>query len=134
MDVEQYEQVSRPLDSDLLRRAKQIVSRYRMFVQWHEDERLFFAGAAEHGSPCGHGSTRETALKMATEGTIAVVATELEDGVEPAAPLGEHSDDQRHVDVALSADEERSLVDAAKREGFADLSTYLRSTALAKAG
>ena len=131
--VEEYRHLARPFAPEIEAEAERIVSLYRMFVEWHAADELFYAGGAEYGYLCGHGPTREEALAMATDGLIGAVATTLEGGDEPPMPFADVDDRDEHVEVKVSAAELRELERLADRAGFRGVGDYLRHAALSRA-
>ena len=133
MDVEELEHASRPFNPAVEEQARQIVSRYKMYVEWVEDEQRYFAGCEEYGYLCGDGPTRAAAIDMATEGMVGAVACTLDGGETPPVPLADAPPHEpaAHVDVVVSKAELSDLEDAARREGFRGVGDYLRHAALA---
>ena len=126
------QRLDRPFKAADLKAAEELVARYRMSVDWHEDERLYFAGSPDfnNGARCGHGKTEAAAIKMAREGLVACVATLLEDGHKPPAPASDQRD--RQINVRVSGHEKQQIERAARRQGFRGVGDFLRHAALSK--
>jgi len=118
----------RPFAQAVLKRAKEIVSRYRTQI-WFEDGEYYGRGV-ELPNAMSDGKTPEKCIHNTREALITAVASMLEDGETPPPPASEGLRNEQ-VNVRLTAEERLALETAAQRDGFRGLSDFIRNAALA---
>jgi len=115
-------------DRRLLANARAVANRYRIML--NPNEKLGFVGSAiELPTVFSSGSTPDQCVQATREALVVAVASLLEAGVRPPAPLGEHKR-QEQMNIRLDAEEKFLLREAAVRSGFRSASDYVRAIAL----
>jgi predicted RNase H-like HicB family nuclease len=118
----------RPFTPSIIKRAIEIVSRYRTQI-WFEDGEYYGRGV-ELPNAMSDGKTPEQCIRNTREAMITAVATMLEDGETPPPPASEGVRNEQ-VNVRLTAEERLALETAAQQHGFRGLSDFIRNAALA---
>jgi hypothetical protein len=124
--------LDRPFDPKIEQQAEDLVAHYRMVVEWHEEDKHFYAGSPDYHPHmlCGHGRTEAAAIKMAREGLVAAVSTEIENGKVPPMPMPDKRD--RQINVRVSGFEKEQLERMARQKGFRGIGDFVRHAALSQ--
>jgi predicted RNase H-like HicB family nuclease len=120
--------INRPVDSAVLKRARQIADRYQVVIS-HEDGEYYGRGLELPGA-MDDGTTPDECVTNTREAMVAMVAYMLEEGRTPPAPALEGARTEQ-VNVRLTAEEKLAMEQAAQRQGYRGLSDYVRAAALA---
>jgi predicted RNase H-like HicB family nuclease len=107
-------------------RARPIADKYQMVI-WFEDGEYYGRGV-ELPFAFGDGKTIEECAKNTREAFIAAVASSLQDGQLPPAPVVEGHRDQQ-INIRLDSQEKLMLETKAKLSGAAGISEYIRALA-----
>jgi predicted RNase H-like HicB family nuclease len=120
--------LGRPVDPTILGAARKIAGQYRLVLE--SDPDLGFIGStAEMPLVMADGRTVQRCATRVVEATTAAIATLLERGERPPASARDLVRDQQ-INIRLSAEEKLRLEATARREGFRNLSDYVRDAAL----
>lgn len=120
--------IDRPFDAGILKRAREIVGRYRLILE--EDPEVGFLGRSiELPGVMADGPTPEKCVKEVREALAGVVATMLEAGESPPIPASEERRTDQ-VNIRLTSEEKLLLEEAARRKGFRGVSDYVRTVTL----
>ena len=123
--------LDRPFDPAILDQAKEIVFRYRLILEPHEE--LGFMGTSiEMPLVFGDGTTPDACVRETREALISAIATMLEKGEAPPAPSTEELRTEQ-VNIRLTPREKLLLEEAARSKGFRGLSDFVRTTTLTNA-
>jgi predicted RNase H-like HicB family nuclease len=120
--------VDRPFDPAVVKRAREIASKYQVIIQQEEGE--FIGRGLELPNAYEDGGTADECVKKTREMFVTVVAAMIEAGEVPPPPASEGKRTEQ-VNVRLSAEEKLVLEASARRHGNAGLAEYIRSVALA---
>jgi predicted RNase H-like HicB family nuclease len=126
------EALDRPFDPAIERRARQTARRYRLILE--PDAEVGFIGRGlEMPTVFADGATAETCVEATREALTAAVATMLEVGLRPPAPVAKGT---RHaqINIRLTAEEKLILEESARRAGFRGVSDFVRAAALRYGG
>ena len=107
-------------------RARPIAEKYQMII-WFEDGEYYGRGV-ELPFAFGDGKTIEQCAKNTREGFIAAVASLLQDGHVPPAPVVEGIRDQQ-INIRVDSQEKVLLEAKARQSGAAGISEYIRALA-----
>jgi len=120
--------VDRPFDQTVLRKAKSLVSQYRITLE--RNERLGFIGSSvELPTVFADAQSLEDCYE-ATQNALAVAAaTMFECGQTPPQPVSARKRTEQ-VNVRLTAEEKMVLSNAASTFGFRGISDFLRNAAM----
>jgi predicted RNase H-like HicB family nuclease len=121
--------LDRPFDRELLRRARQIASRYGFLVQPHP-EVGYLARGLEMPNVFADGRTVEECVRGIREALIVATATLLEMDETPPSPAGGQQERREQVNIRLTAEEKLRLEEAARSKGFRGISDFVRTTTL----
>ncbi len=120
--------LARPFDPALLRRAREIASSYRLTFEADPDVG-YLGSSVELPGVFADGKTIEACARETLEALTTTVATLLETGQRPPSPASEGKREQQ-VNIRLTADERLRIEEAARVEGFRSVSDYIRAAAL----
>jgi len=109
--------------------ARPIADKYQIVV-WREDGEYYGRGV-EMPYAFGDGKTVEQCIQNTRDAFVAGVASLLQDGQSPPAPLTEGKRDQQ-INIRISSEEKLLLETKARQSGAAGISEYIRAVALAK--
>ena len=84
MDVEEYTRLSRPFAPKVLAEAQRLADAYSILIERHVDG-LYYGRGIEYPYLMGHGKTPAAAYKMAREGMVGAIASDIESGNTPPA-------------------------------------------------
>lgn len=131
MKTRRSAKADRPIDAATLRRAREIASRYRMLI---EPSRAsgYIGRTVEMSGVIAGGETVEECARRTLEAQTVAVAVYLEDGERPPAPSVEGARGAQ-VNIRMTIDEKLTLESAAQRQGFRNLSEFLRTAGLRSA-
>ncbi len=116
------------LDSDIMRKARKLVSQYRVTIESHE--RLGFIGSSvEMPSVFVDAKTHAECYEAIQEALTVTVAMMLKNGQKPPQPASA-AKRTTQVNVRLSLDEKQSIALAAKKYGFQGVADFIRNAAL----
>jgi len=120
--------LKRPFKESVVRKAKKIVSDYRIILE--RNERLGFIGSSvELPTVFADAKTPEKCYRAAEDALIVAVATMIECGQRPPQPASAGRRTEQ-VNVRLTAEEKLLFANAAMNLGFKGISDFIRSTAL----
>jgi predicted RNase H-like HicB family nuclease len=119
--------IDRQFDPAVLRRARDIASRYQIIIQ--EEDGEFYGRGLEMPGVMNDGSTPAECVKATRESLTTAVAYLLESGKAPPAPASENRRSEQ-INVRLTPEERLLLEDAARRKGFRGVSDFVRSASL----
>ena len=122
---------ARRVDAALLERARAIVARYRLVVE--PSPGLGYIGhSIELRGVSADGRSPEECVRNSLEAQAGMVAAMLEAGEQPPAPSvgGQRA---AQINIRVTEDEKMVLEAAAQRQGFRNISEFLRTTALGAA-
>lgn len=119
--------IEAPFDAQILKQARQIASGYQFVITLEEGE--YLGRSVEMPYAFGGGKTPQACYEDVMKGTIAAVATMLEQGDQPPAPASE-SKRTEQVNIRLTAQERFHLEQAARQQGFRGVSDFVRSASL----
>ena len=120
--------LDRPFDPAILKRARQLASQYRLILE--PDPDLGFMGSSlEMPNVWGDGRTPDRCVRQTREALISVIATMLERGEVPPAPVSQRRR-QEQINIRVTAEEKLMLEEAARSKGFRGISDFIRSTSL----
>ena len=114
------------LKPEFVARARPIAEKYQMII-WFEDGEYYGRGV-ELPFTFGDGKTIEKCAKNTREGFIATVASILQDGQVPPAPVVDGYRDQQ-INIRLDSQEKLLLETKARQAGAAGISEYIRALA-----
>lgn len=121
-------ELDRPFSGAILKKAREIVSQYRLLIQ--PAEQLGFTGrTVEMPGVLGDGKTHEECVRstlMAAETAVAVLLEREEKPPNPAAPRRRNE----QLNIRLTAEEKLMLEEESQRRGFRGVSDFVRSVAL----
>jgi predicted RNase H-like HicB family nuclease len=120
--------IDRPFEPAVLARAKKIAASYQV-IMWQEDGEYFGRGV-ELPLTMDDGKTADECMKKTREAFVVSVAYMLENGEIPPAPAMEGKRDVQ-LNIRISAEEKLILDAASRRLGYASVSDYIRSVAIA---
>lgn len=124
--------LDRPFDPALLDKARGIAARYKLVLE--ADPEVGFIGCAmEMPTVFADGATPDLCVAETREALTAAVATMLEAGRTPPAPISEGRR-QEQINIRVSAEEKFRLQEAARSQGFRGVSDYVRATILRSLG
>lgn len=124
--------LDRPFDPALEERARQLAERYRLVLE--PDIEVGFVGRGlEMPTVFADAPTPDECVRAAREALTAAVATMLEMGLRPPAPVAKGMR-QAQINVRLTAEERLILEDSARRAGFRGVSDFVRAAALSHTG
>ena len=120
--------ISRPFDTAILGKAREIAGKYRIVLEPHPDggyigTSLEMPGAIGRWANCRR--VRETCPRSLVVG----VAYLLESGQAPPVPAGEQIRNKQ-INIRVTESEQRRLKEAAAAKGFTDISDFMRTTLL----
>lgn len=130
MDVSEYKRLSRPLEGEVLGEAERLADAYSILIEKREDG-LYYGRGIEYPYLMGHGKTPAAAFKMAREGLVGAIASDIENGETPPAPASEKRTQQ--INVRVSPMEKLRIEQSARRKGFRGIGDFLRNAALGAA-
>ena len=119
--------IDRPLDAAILRRAREIASRYQIIIQ--EEDGEFYGRGLEMPGVMNDGKTPAECLKATRESLTTAIAYLLESGKAPPAPASENRRSEQ-INIRLTPEERVVLEEAARRKGFRGVSDFVRSASL----
>lgn len=120
--------LERPFDEGVLRRARKIASQYRLVLE--PDDKLGYIGSAvELPTGFADGATPDACVAATRKALTAVVATMIEAGQAPPAPVSSGKREAQ-VNIRLDAQEKLLLQEAARRAGARGLSDFIRALAI----
>ena len=118
----------RPFDTATLKRARKVVSAYRIILE--KDEGLGYIGSSiELPSVFADGATAASCVEAIQHALCYAVAAMIECGRRPPAAASSGKRDVQ-VNIRLTAQEKLRLSDAARRLGFKGVSDFVRLAAL----
>src|SRR5579859_1066368 len=120
--------IDRPFDPEILKRARDIASKYQVVIQQEGGE--YVGRGLELPNAFEDGRTPDECVKRTREMFVTVVAAMIEAGEVPPPPASEGKRTEQ-VNVRLSAEEKLVLEASAQRHGHSGLAEYIRSAALA---
>lgn len=128
MSAEEYAHLSRPFDPAILRSAQRIAASYRLVLQ--PEPGLGYVGRTlEMPLVMSDGKSVEQCARSVLDATTLAVATILEKGERPPQPAAELRRDQQ-LNLRISAEERLRLESLSRRDGFRNISDYVRAVAL----
>ena len=122
--------IDRPLDKEILRRARSIADRYQIILQFEDG--LYYARGLELPTAMNHGRTPDECVKATRDILTTAVAYLLESGEAPPAPASENKRSEQ-INVRLTPEERLLLEEAARSKGYRGISDFVRSASLANA-
>ncbi len=122
---------ARPVDPSHLARARRIAAEYSLVLE-PQDDGAYLGRSIELPHCLGQGVTIEACVESTRQVLEATVATMLEAGLRPPAPARQRMRTEQ-VNIRLTQEEKLVLEQAASIKGFQNLSSYIRSVALAEA-
>lgn len=122
--------VGRPPSAAVMREAARIAADYRIVIE-RNDDGLYYGRGVEYPYLLGHGRSPTAAYKMALDGLIAAVATDMEIGNAPPPPASDQRSQQ--INVRVSPMEKLRIEEAARRKGFRGVGDFVRTAALGEA-
>ena len=121
-------QLQLPVDPAILRRAKKLITEYRLILEEHE--RLGYVGSSvEMPSVFAQGETAEACIKETRRALAIAAATMLECGQKPPAPASTEKRDVQ-VNIRLTSEERLLMTETARRLGYKGISDFIRTLAL----
>ena len=117
--------LERPLEDDLLRRARRIANSYRIILE--REKGGFRASSIEMPTVLVHGPTANQCEKNIREALTAAVATMIELGRPPPLTARKRT---TQVNIRLTPEEKLRLEESARLAGFRGLSDYMRHAAM----
>lgn len=123
--------IDRPFDPALRRKAAALASQYRIVIE--ADPEVGFLGTSQElPGVFADGPSPAECFNQTLEALTATVATMLEAGQTPPAPLAQQARTTQ-LNVRLSRQERATLESAARRQGFRGVSDFVRNSALNQA-
>jgi predicted RNase H-like HicB family nuclease len=123
--------LSRPFEKHILNRAIAIAQTYTVVLQPSAD--LGYIGRSlEFPFVMDDGQTPEECVQKTREALTVAVATMLEQGENPPAPISDSTRDHK-IQVELTSEENFLLEQAAQSKGFKKLSDFIRTASLESA-
>jgi predicted RNase H-like HicB family nuclease len=119
--------IDRPFDKAVLKRAGEIVARYKIVLAFEDGE--WYGHGLELPGANGDGKTPQAAVADTREAMVAVVAYMLEEGQAPPQPAREGNRTEQ-INVRVTPEEKAVLESRSRAQGFRGLSDYLRASAL----
>ncbi len=119
--------LDRPFEKTILARAKEIVSQYKIVLEFEDDE--WYGHGLELPGAHGDGKTPQAAVADTREAMTGVVAYMLEEGEEPPAPAREGNRSVQ-INIRVTPEEKAVLENKSRAKGFRGLSDFIRAAAL----
>ena len=119
--------IDRPFHPNVLRHARELAATYQV-VMWEEDGEYFGRGVELPGT-MNDGATPDECMRKTRESFVTTVAYMIEQGETPPPPATTNVRTEQ-VNVRLTANERLAIETAAKQNGYAGLSDYMRAAAL----
>lgn len=120
-----------PMDPSHRQRARRIIADFSIILE-PQDDGTFVGRSIELPYCLGHGKTASDCFESTRRVLEATVATMLEAGHRPPTAAREKMRTEQ-VNIRLTQEEKLILEQAAQVKGFQNLSSFLRSVALAEA-
>ena len=121
--------IDRPFDKDILVRATEIVSRYKIVVEYEDGE--WYGCGLELPGAHGDGKTPQAAVANTRQAMVGVVAYMLEEGQRPPAPAREGSRSVQ-INIRVTPEEKAVIESRCRAKGFKGVSDYVRASVLAE--
>jgi predicted RNase H-like HicB family nuclease len=122
--------IDRPFDRKILRQAILLAQQYRLILE-PESELGYVGHAIEMPNVFADGATPDACVRNTQQALTAAIATMIEAGLRPPAPV--QSRRRFQMNVRLNAEEKLLLQERARQAGFRSLSDYVRAAALTQA-
>ena len=119
--------LTRKIDRGVLKRAREIASRYTIAVEPIDGG--YLGRGLEMRGVMADGKTPDACMSQTREALIGAVAVMLEEGARPPAPASAGTR-QEQVNIRLTSEERALFETAAQRHGFRGLSDFLRAAGL----
>ena len=119
--------LDRPFEKTILARAKEIVSQYKIVLEFEDDE--WYGHGLELPGAHGDGKTPQAAVADTREAMTGVVAYMLEKGEAPPAPAREGNRSVQ-INIRVTPEEKAVLENKSRAKGFRGLSDFIRAAAL----
>jgi predicted RNase H-like HicB family nuclease len=119
--------IDRPLDSTVLKRARDIAEQYRIVIHLEDDE--YYGEALELPGVMNDGKTPAQCIENTIDILTTSIATMLERGEIPPLPATDERRDEQ-VNVRLSKLEKLTFEEAARSRGFRGLSDFMRAATM----
>lgn len=116
-----------PFAAPIAKRARELSQQYTILVEVNE-EGGYTARAVEMPTAFANDPSEARALKKIRDVLEMLVATLLEQEIEPPVPASEKRSEQ--LNVRLTSSERIRIESAAKRQGFRGVSDFVRAAAL----
>ncbi len=123
------ERLDRPFDRAVLKRAREIASRYSLILE-PEPQVGYVGSAMELPNVFADGASPDRCVKETLAALTGVVARMIELGQTPPAPAQQSEQRDVQLNIRVSAREKLLIEKAAKAKGFTGVSEYLRSVAV----
>lgn len=120
--------ISRPFDTAILGKAREIAGKYRIVLEPHPDGG-YIGTSLEMPGAMGDGRTADACVKHVREALVVGVAYLLESGQAPPVSAGEQIRNKQ-INIRVTESEQRRLKEAAAAKGFTDISDFMRTTLL----
>lgn len=122
------EGLSRPFGAEILARAQELAHKYRIILE-PNDECGYIGSSLELPQVYADGVTPDGCVNAVREALTAAVAYLLESGQTPPLPPSDQVRNKQ-VNIRVTETEQRRLREAARANGFTDMSEYVRSRSL----
>jgi predicted RNase H-like HicB family nuclease len=119
--------VSRPFDTAILRKAREIADTYQIIL--HFEDGAYYGRGLELPHVMNDGRTPDECVEKTRDILTTAIAHMLENGEAPPAPAGENKRSEQ-INVRLTPEEKLLLEEAARNKGFRGISDFVRSTSL----
>jgi predicted RNase H-like HicB family nuclease len=118
----------RPFGRAILHEAREIAEHYRIVLE--PDAECGFVGTSlEMPGVMGDGETPDACVRHVREGLVVGVAYLLESGKAPPLPADKQIRN-RQINIRVTEAEQRRLKEAARANGFTDVSDFIRTKLL----
>ena len=119
--------IARPFDKAILARAEEIVSQYKIILEYEDAE--WYGHGLELAGAHGDGKTPQAAVASTRQAMIGVVAYMLEEGKAPPAPTRDGNRSVQ-INVRVTPEEKAVLESRSRAKGFRGLSDFIRASVL----